>query len=297
MDEKRMLQLPVGLLGSIAFFKDVVAAHFPQLSEEQKKRSVGELLTGAELERATGELAAAARAFEKKNREEVLEFGVDLDPNGPRYQWGRPEQNEIAVRMIEERYPAAERTGEIIFYGPSNITFWYSLEQDMLPWKGQNHGMGGCIDDDMIRYAPRLLYPYKPAAVFFQTGSNDIASGIPLETILQNKRKMYGLFLEHMPGTELIVCSGLPLPGRTQFWDATVETNRLLAQRCAETGRMHFMDATDAMLTSDGPAELRTSDGRYFDPELYRIDRIHLNKRGHDVWTAKMKAMLEQLGL
>ena len=31
------------------------------------------------------------------------------------------------------------------------------------------------------------------------------------------------------------------------------------------------------------------------DPD--RIDRIHLNKKGHDVWTAKMKETLRKLGL
>ena len=119
---------------------------------------------------------------------------------------------------------------------------------------------------------------------------------MPLETILENKRKMYALFLENMPETKLIICSGLPLPGRTQFWDATVKTNELLKQMCEETDRLYFMDATDDMLTSEGPDDLRTSDGRYFNPALYRLDRIHLNKKGHDVWTAKMKEMLERLG-
>ena len=108
---------------------------------------------------------------------------------------------------------------------------------------------------------------------------------------------MYALFLENMPDTQLIVCSGLPLPGRPQFWDATVETNELLKKMCEETERMTFMDATDGMLTSEGPEALRTSDGRYFNPALYRMDRIHLNKKGHDIWTAKMKETLIKLGL
>ena len=76
-----------------------------------------------------------------------------------------------------------------------------------------------------------------------------------------------------------------------------MKTNELLQKMCKETDRMVFMDATDVMLTSDGPEELQTSDGRYFNPALFRIDRIHLNKKGHDVWTAKMKETLRKLGL
>ncbi|MBR6323043.1 MAG: carboxylesterase family protein [Lachnospiraceae bacterium] len=288
--------LPAGVFAHLPFFSEMISAHFGTLSVEDAKKPLSALVPAEDRTQFLVDLAKAAGRFNRKNLAEVREFGVDLDPNGPRYRWSRdPAEQEAVVRLIEAQYPPSE--GAVIFYGPSNITFWYSLEEDMKPWKAENHGMGGCIDDDMIAYAPRLLYPYKPAAVFFQTGSNDIASGIPLETILENKRKMYALFLENMPDTQLIVCSGLPLPGRTQFWDATVKTNELLRKMCEETDRMTFMDATDVMLTDEGPDVLRTSDGRYFNLALYRMDRIHLNKRGHDVWTAKMKETLAALGV
>ena len=290
------LSFPVGIFAGMPYFSEAIGKHFTALSDEEKKMPLSSLITDENRTELLIDLMIADGKFRRKNRQEVREFGVDIDPDGPRYRWTRePSQQESVVRMIEEKYPVSP--GSIIFYGPSNITFWYSLEEDMKPWRAQNHGMGGCIDDDMILYAPRLLYPYRPAAVFFQTGSNDIASGIPLETILENKKKMYSLFLKNMPETKLIVCSGLPLPGRTQFWDATVKTNELLKEMCEATDRMFFMDATDVMLTDEGPESLRTSDGRYFNPALYRIDRIHLNKKGHDVWTAKMKEMLTKLGL
>ncbi len=237
----------------------------------------------------------AREAFIASFRDEVHEFGVKLDPLSLRYQWGEPDVNEQVVSLIEKQYPAESRKGEIIFYGPSNITFWYSLEEDMKPYKAQNHGMGGCIDEDMIHYAPRLLYPYAPKAVFFQTGSNDLASGIPVEAILENKRRMYSLFLSNMQGTKLVVCSGLPLPGRMQYWEMTEQTNELLRKMCRETEGMYFLDATDAMLSDIGERKYRTADGRYFRPEYFRMDRIHLNKRGHDVWTALMKAKLEEI--
>ena len=287
--------IPAGFLAAAPGFSEVIRKYFGSLSEEERKQPLKNLMPEKNRTDYLIDLAKAAGRFNRKDLQEVREFGVDIDPHSLRYQWGKPEINEQVVSLIEKNDPVTE--GEILFYGPSNICFWYSLEEDMKPWKAHNHGIGGCIDDDMIAYAPRLLYPYKPAAVFFQTGSNDIASGIPLETILENKRKMYALFLENMPDTQLIVCSGLPLPGRPQFWDATVRTNELLKKMCEETERMTFMDATDGMLTSEGPEALRTSDGRYFNPALYRMDRIHLNKKGHDIWTAKMKETLIKLGL
>jgi lysophospholipase L1-like esterase len=157
--------------------------------------------------------------------------------------------------------------------------------------------MGGCTDPDLIAYAPRVLYPYRPSVVIMQTGSNDIAAGIPLDEILRRKEEMYALFRRELPETEFIVCSGLPLPGRMQFWEATVKTNALLRELCARTEGLHFLDATDAMLADTGDEMYRTSDGRYFNPSLFRIDRIHLNKKGHDVWTGLMKEKLAELGV
>ena len=286
---------PAGMLAGMAYYGDVIRKYFGELTEEQKLMPLRDLAAEDIRTDFLIDFMVASAKFRRKDAAEVRKFGEGIDPRALRYQWGDPRINEQVVSLIEQTDPVTE--GDVIFYGPSNICFWYSLEEDMKPWKAHNHGIGGCIDPDMIHYAPRLLYPWKPAAVFFQTGSNDIAGGIPLETILENKKKMYTLFLEHMPETKLIICSGLPLPGRTQFWDATVKTNELLKKMCEETDRLYFMDATDEMLTSEGPEELRTSDGRYFNPSLYRLDRIHLNKKGHDVWTAKMKEMLCMLGI
>lgn len=231
----------------------------------------------------------------KIHEQEAAEFGVPFNLDDAKHQWSnhKEEVQEACVSRIEEIY--AGRQNEIIFYGPSNIQMWYSLEEDMLPYRAQNHGMGGCIDPEMIKYAPRMLYAFEPTVVFFQTGSNDLALGIPIETILENKKKMYDLFLENMPNTKLVVMAGLPLPGRTEFWDDTVKTNELLKKMCDETDRMYFMDATDDLLSASGPDELKTPDGRYFSPQYYRSDKIHLNKPGHDVWTKHMKKMLEEI--
>jgi len=290
----RFINYPVRFMLEIDLFAELFEKYDPKIREHiDPAMTLQNYIDENGNEAFMADLERAMERYKQETKREVQEFGVDLDPDGPRYLWRTPEEKEAAVRLIEEQYPLNE--GDVICYGPSNITYWYSLEQDMLPYKAQNHGMGGCIDPDMIHYAPRILYPYKPSVVFFQTGSNDIAAGIPLETVLANKKRMYDLFLENMPETQLVVCSGLPLPGRTHFWEATRKTNALLKEMCEKTERMHFMDATDAMLCDKGEDRFKIADGVYFNPELYRIDKIHLNKKGHDVWTGLMKEMLKHL--
>lgn len=243
------------------------------------------------------EIAAFVQRLDEIIKKEEAEFGVEVDHDDPLHIWSNTDENiqEACVRAIEQRYQG--RTEEIIFYGPSNIQMWYSLETDMLPYKAQNHGMGGCVDVEMIKYAPRMLYAFAPSIVFFQTGSNDLANGFTLEQIIENKKRMYSLFRSNMPDTKLVVMSGLPLPGRQEFWPATVQVNELLRKLCEETDGMFFMDATDVMLSSEGPEDMKTStgDGRYFASSYFRMDGIHLNKKGHDVWTAEMKKLLRTI--
>ncbi|MBO6054096.1 MAG: hypothetical protein J6P31_01105 [Oscillospiraceae bacterium] len=288
------------MLVEIPFSREVLLRHFqalPDPAEISPETSLSDFLQvhGTAPDAVVPELEAAFRRMNEIAEAEARAFDPDVDLTDDHYLWNSPENKEKCVQSIERRY--AGRTGEIIFYGPSNITQWYSLEKDMLPWKAQNHGMGGCIDEDLIHYAPRLLYPFYPRAVFFQTGSNDIAEGIPQTTILENKKRMYGLFREQMPETHLVVMSGLPLPGRKQFYEATMQTNELLRQMCQADPFMHFMDATPVMLSGHGEPEMQVGEGKYLTPAYFRMDRIHLNVEGHNVWTVLMKQMLEQLGI
>jgi len=301
MDEKIFNNIPVALFTVFPFFGDAISSVFPDTVFDTDV-TIGNIkeklsLSDEKHNEFLSALGEANALYEAQTLKEVAEFGVDVDLKDARQQWSNTDEavQEACVKRIEEQY--AGETGNIIFYGPSNITMWYSLERDMLPYKAQNHGMGGCIDPEMIKYAPRLMYAFKPSVVFFQTGSNDLANGLTLDEILENKKKMYSLYLENMPDTKLVVMSGLPLPNRQQFWADTVKTNDLLKKMCDETDRMYFMDATDSMLSATGPENMATptGDGRFFTPEYYRCDGIHLNKKGHDVWTGLMKAKLKEL--
>ncbi len=297
--------IPANMLLGNALFSAALKEHLPGLAELSADRlapktTLGELkeILGASDEAFGAAMAAvgeAAKKLQEISDQEARAFDPDVDLSDDHYLWGTPEYKERCVQSIERRY--AGRTGEIVFYGPSNITLWYSLEKDMLPYAAQNHGMGGCTDVDLMHYADRLLYPYVPKVVFFQTGSNDLAEGMTPEQILENKKKMYGEFLEKLPETELVVMSGLPLPGRQQFWPDTDRTNQFLKEMCETHPRLHFMDSTDVMFAAEGDADCKAPDGRYFRRDYFRIDQIHLNVEGHNAWTALMKDMLVQLGI
>ncbi len=210
---------------------------------------------------------------EEQNTENQVEYEVPEKADN----W------KLAVKQTAEKY-AGRTTGEIVFYGASNFTLWRSMEEDMLPYIVQNHGFGGSTDNDLMAFADELLYPFEPSVVFFQTGSNDNAAGMTVDEIITNKDKMYSMFRQKLPDTVFIVMSGLPLPGRSEYWEDINETNQALKEYCESNENMYFADATSFMLDENGD----------FRPELFIDDGVHLNEDGHALWTELMKEILEE---
>ena len=134
------------------------------------------------------------------------------------------------VKKIEGNYPTEENQNGIIFYGASNFRLWTEMEQDLAEYKVQNHGFGGCTDEDLLYYADKLLYPYHPDIVFFQTGSNDYVDlkGTDEEKVtvcMEYKKQMFHEIHEQLPDAKLVVMSGLLLPGRSEYRELTEQIN------------------------------------------------------------------------
>lgn len=197
---------------------------------------------------------------------------------------------EGEVEAIEQKYDAETRRGEIVFYGASNFRLWTEMENDLAPYPVQNHGFGGSTDELLMQYAGRILYPYEPAIVFFQTGSNDYVhlSGADEEIVaacMANKRKMFDTFHEALPEAQFVVMSGLLLPGRGQYTVLTQQINQELEALCAERDYMLFVDAS-AM----------TFDGANYRTELFIDDQIHLNRDGQLLWcSGYIRPTIEEL--
>lgn len=186
---------------------------------------------------------------------------------------------EAEVAAIEQKYDAGTRKGEIVFYGASNFRLWTEMENDLSDYKVQNHGFGGSTDKLLVQYADRILYPYEPKIVFFQTGSNDYAE-LPgtdedkVAACMAYKREMFAAFHERLPEAKFVVMSGLLLPGRSRYTALTQEINRQLESLCAEhADYMTFVNA-----------EAMTFDGENYAEELFISDKIHLNHAGQLCW-------------
>lgn len=193
-------------------------------------------------------------------------------------------------KAVLEKYPVNERQGEIVFYGASNFRLWTEMENDLADFKVQNHGFGGSTDKDLVQRSDRLLYPYNPKIVVFQTGSNDYV-GLPgsddekVEACMAYKREMFAEFHERLPEAKFVIMSGLLLPGRSQYTELTQRINAELEGLCEETDYLYFVDAS-AM----------TFSGETYSEELFIDDGIHLNHTGQLRWCEEyIRPILELL--
>jgi Lysophospholipase L1 and related esterases len=213
---------------------------------------------------------------------------------GPFHRLFKGFEDEVAA--IEEKYNVQERQHEIIFYGASNFRLWKQMEEDLYEYKVQNHGFGGSTDAMLMEYADRILYPYQPNIVFFQTGSNDYINmrGSDEEKIsscMAYKEQMFMEFHQELPQAKFVVMSGLLLPGRSQYANLTQCVNSELQKLCEKYDYLYFVDASS----------LTFSEGKYLE-ELFVSDGIHLNNEGQLLWCEnyirpQIETMVKAFGL
>ncbi len=197
---------------------------------------------------------------------------IGWGPFASLYSWDKE------VNPIAEKYDASERQGEIIFYGASNFRLWTDMEDDLSEYKVQNHAFGGSTDKLLVEYADKLLYPYNPSIVFFQTGSNDYVSlsGTDEEKVkacMEYKKQMFDTFHEKCPNAKFVVMSGLLLPGRSEYRELTQMVNDELEKYCNSKEYMYFVDSED----------MTYQNGEYRE-DLFIKDGIHLNHTGQLLW-------------
>jgi lysophospholipase L1-like esterase len=200
---------------------------------------------------------------------------------------GAREPWEPSIRRFEARDRADPPAGEgIVFTGSSSFTLWATLERDLAPFAAINRGFGGAMIDDVVRYADRIVLPYKPRAVVVFAGTNDIAGSRPAAPAYVAERFDAFVTRVHaaLPEALIFYVAITPSRARWKLWPLAEQANRLIEERVLADPRLQYVDFTSRLLGRDG-LPIRS---------LYRIDRLHPNWRGYLIWAAEIRAALER---
>lgn len=197
------------------------------------------------------------------------------------------EQPERWRDEIEASIAARPELDEpVVFLGSSSIRLWQTLDEDLAPIPVVNHGFGGSRIFDSVYWLDRVLDGIQPRALVVFAGTNDLAGDAPREPewIAARFDELVARLRALGHDVPLLYVAISPTPARARHLERVLQTNRLIAARCADDPQLHFVDTASALLDADGRP----------DPQWFVADRLHLNAQGYAHWTATIRPALDR---
>jgi lysophospholipase L1-like esterase len=173
--------------------------------------------------------------------------------------------------------------GAIVCLGSSSMRAWHAtIRADLAPLSLIPRGFGGSTMYDALRFADRLVVPYRPRAVLLYEGDNDIALKVPPEQVLAAFASFVDTVRGALPDLRIYVISIKPSPSRWELWPGMQEANRLLQAACAADSQLTYIDVASPMLGEDGRPR----------PDIFLPDMLHLNEAGYAIWREVVRPVL-----
>lgn len=185
---------------------------------------------------------------------------------------------------IEKSKANPPPTRSTIFIGSSTWTQWGTqLEEDFIDYKAVNRGFGGSRIPDQLAYMDHLLMPYSPARVLFFCGTNDVASGTPPDSVLRDFKTFLDRLWTVYPETQVYFVSVPHAPSRKKHWMKGDSLNMLVKELADNDEKLIYVDIVEDMYGADGKVR----------EELYKPDRLHMNRSGQEVWIPILKKAMD----
>ncbi|MEM9836868.1 MAG: GDSL-type esterase/lipase family protein [Bacteroidota bacterium] len=174
----------------------------------------------------------------------------------------------------------------ILFVGSSSIVFWESLAEDFPNVNTLNRGFGGSQFSDLLYWADRVIFKYRPRAIFVYEGDNDVNAGDRPRRILREAKKLRRLISKNL-GKEVPVYFISPKPSiaRWQLKAQYEATNRLLEQYTLRKKFTYFIDVWNPALDASGAVL----------SDIFVEDQLHMNAKGYAIWAEVIRPWVEQL--
>lgn len=191
---------------------------------------------------------------------------------------------EPAMKAFEQSDKTnAPPQNAVLFIGSSSIRAWRTLAKDFPEHKVINRGFGGSEIADSVRYADRIVLPYKPRTIVFYAGDNDLAKGLTPERLLADFKQFVSTVHKELPKTKIVFIAVKPSPSRWALKEKVIQSNKLIQDFCDSDKRLAFADVYTPMLGADGlPRE-----------ELFIQDKLHMNGKGYELWTSVVRPHLQ----
>jgi lysophospholipase L1-like esterase len=207
-----------------------------------------------------------------------------IQPGGPPQP---PFWNEIAEfkrRDSIQRPPA----NAILFVGSSSFRRWTNVQEYFPGYTIINRGFGGSTLDDLMRYAPAIIYPYHPRQVVVYCGDNDLASGKKMtgKKVYKKFVRLYDMIRKRLGNdVDIVFVSIKPSPGREALMPEMEQANDLIRNFIAQRAHAAFVDVYHLMLTPEG---------RPIDNLFVGDNKLQMNEKGYKIWQQAILPYLDK---
>lgn len=192
----------------------------------------------------------------------------------------RWEKDIIAFEAADRTNPPPKNA--ILFIGSSSIRYWTNLATDFPNLKVINRGFGGSHVSDTTHFADRIIFPYKPSKIVLYAGDNDIGRGLSPEQVLNDFRALVEKVHSRLPKTKIYFLAIKPSPSRWYLSPQSKKANDLIRSYARFRSHVEFIDIWTPLIKDGRP-----------NPALYEKDRLHVNRKGYDLWIPVVRNALK----
>lgn len=223
----------------------------------------------------------------KTNVMRLLTFLLLFCYNLSAQQTEGPEKWETTIQRFEARDANVPHSpGMALFVGSSSVVKWNTLDIDLPGHIVLNRGFGGSNFHDLIYYADRVIFPYKPGIVFVYEGDNDLAQGDSPKQVLKSAKKLRKMIAKALgKDVPVVFISPKPSLARWELKTAYETTNSLLKAFTEKKAHTYFADVWTPSLKANGEVM----------DDIFVSDNLHMNAKGYDIWAAVIRPMVERL--
>lgn len=193
-------------------------------------------------------------------------------------------EQELAAEV--DRYVKADQvarptTCQVLFVGSSSIVNWRdSLAADMAPIPVINRGFGGSHIEYVNRWFDRIVAPYRPRAIVFYAGENDIDAGKSVDSVVADFDAFMARKTQVLGKTPVYFISLKPSKLRFAQFPLQSQVNAAIRARAGERRDLHYIDVVSPMLENGTPKD------------IFRPDGLHMTPEGYVIWTGAVRAAL-----
>jgi lysophospholipase L1-like esterase len=195
-------------------------------------------------------------------------------------------QNYLAeIKSFEKQdslsMPATE---QVLLAGSSTFRLWLTSKKDLADYPTINRGFGGSQMSDLNLYFERIVTKYDPKVILVYEGDNDLAAGESPMSVFEDFKIFAEKIKSQLPNAIVGYCSIRPSLARINLRDKQLEANKMIKDYCKKLKGFYYVDIQKDFYLKNGDLM----------PDIFVSDKLHMNKKGYDIWTKATRKFLKK---